>query len=141
MDAEHGMSAGAASRMQAMLPSMLEALRGRVRRAQRRRAAVACAALVASILLVVWLRPPAQPSPAPVPGPVAAASGWVQLHDDPQVLARCELATVARASWWVGDDELQTLLREADRPPGLVRVGERVFVGVGAIDPWPDESP
>lgn len=141
MDAEHGMSAGAATRMRAMLPSMLASLRGRARRAQRRRAAVACAALVASILLVVWLRPPAQPSPRHGPVPVAASPGWSEVNDDPQVLARCELATVARASWWVGDDELQTLLREADRPPGLVRVGDRVFVGVGAIDPWPGESP
>jgi hypothetical protein len=46
-----------------------------------------------------------------------------------------------RPAGFVDDDELQGLLRDADRPAGLVRVGERVLVAAAAVDPWPGERP
>jgi hypothetical protein len=49
---------------------------------------------------------------------------------------------VAAPAWTiVRDDELQGLLGDAARPAGLVRAGERVFVAVAAVDPWPGDSP
>lgn len=138
MAAEHELSAAAAQRMETLLPALLDTLRARVRRARRRRAAVAAALLVLpALLLTLWRRDPAVPSIAPV----AAAPGWTEVRDDPGVRARCEVATVVRSAWFVGDDEVQELLRAASKPAGLVRSGDRVFVSAAALDPWPGGAP
>lgn len=142
MGAEHELGAAARQRMDALLPELLGTLRARMRRARRRRAFAALVLLAVPVL--GWsLVGSAPTSTASNPSPVApfAANGWSEVHDDAGVLARCEVVAVARASWFAGDDELQALLRLADRPSGLVRAGSRLFVPADAVDPWPAEAP
>lgn len=145
MVAEHELSAAAAQRMEALLPELLGTLRARRRRARRRRAAVAAALLVLPALLSIPGRSaPVDSSREPVPAALArapAAPAWVELRDDPSVLARCEVATVVRSAWFVDDDEMQALLLAAEKPAGLVRSGSRVFVSAAALDPWPSLAP
>lgn len=147
MAAEHDLGAMARQRMDALLPELLGTLRARVRRARRRR--MLAALVLVAIPAVSWPllgSPSGTPSSAPpgtptVPAAAVANVGWSEVHDDAGVLARCEVVAVARASWFAGDAELQGLLREADKPAGLVRAGERVFVRADAIDPWPALAP
>jgi hypothetical protein len=139
MAAEHELSARAAQRRDALLPDLLDSLRGRVRRARRRRLTLAAVALVLLAVLLPW-------SPADVPAarptaPLATGPAWTECRDDPDVVGRCTVATVVRGAWFVGDDDLQALLHDADRPAGLVRTGARVLVAAAAVDPWPGETP
>lgn len=138
MAAEHELSALAAQRRDALLPDLLDSLRGRMRRARRRRLAVATATLASLTLLLSW--PSSRPA-SPSSVPFAAAGSWTECRDDAGVAARCTVATVVRADWFVGDDDLQALLRRGDRPAGLVRAGDRVLVAAAAVDPWPGEAP
>ncbi len=125
-------------RMAALLPELLLALRRRTRRARCRRLAVAALVAAAPACWLAWLL--TGPGDA-VPAAPVAAPAWTIVRDDPGVLARCSVAPAVRPAWFVGDDELQGLLGDAARPSGLVRAGERVFVAVAAIDPWPGDSP
>ena len=127
-----------AQRMAALLPELLQTLRLRARRARRRRLAVAGLIAAAPACWLAWLL--AGPGAA-VPATPAAEPAWTVVRDDPDVLARCTVATVVRPAWFVGDDELQDLLGAAAKPAGLVRAGDRVFVAAAAIDPWPGERP
>jgi hypothetical protein len=83
-----------------------------------RRRRLAVAALVAAAP-ACWLAWPFTVADDAVPATPVAAPAW----------------TIVR------DDELQGLLGDAARPAGLVLAGERVFVAVAAVDPWPGESP
>jgi hypothetical protein len=140
MEHELELSALATARRDAWLPALLAALRARRRRRQRRRAAVAGVALVVGAFAVWQASTPgaAAPSPALPPSPSAPiAGGWQVVGDDATVLARCEVRDQARASWWLGDDELRAELRAAARPDGCVRIGDRVLVRPSAVDAFP----
>ncbi len=137
---EHELGPVGQARMAALLPDLLATLRRRRRRAQVRRAVVV--AVVALLPGVAWLAaaralaglPPVDPI-----GPLASVATMV--HDDPSILARCEVRDIARAEWWLSDAALQETLRAVDRPDGLVRTADRVFVAAAAIDPFPSTAP
>lgn len=137
MVAEPELSPLARQRMAAQLPALLVVVRARRRRRLVRRAALALVALALPGL--GWLLASAPTTPPPAPG-VAAAPAWVVVHDDPTILARCEVQPAVRPDWLLTDDGLQAELRAADRPDGLVRTGGVVLVSAAAVDPWPERS-
>lgn len=138
-DAGEGrLSAAAQARLQADLPGLLAALRGRRRRRQTVRAAVATLLLVSGAAMV--FRSGGAPTVVPVL-PDGTAPRCTIVRDDPQVLARLAVPTTVRAEWFVDDAGLQALLRAADRPDGLVRVDRQVLVSAEAVDPFPELQP
>lgn len=143
MEAERRLSAAAQARQAALLPGLLREVRARRRRRYVRRAALA--ALLVAGSAFAWAASAHTPSRDQVhgdaPREVAAAPHWTTVHDDPAILARCEVASHERPEWLLTDEALGTALRAADRPDGLVRANGHVFVDPAAIDPWPGESP
>jgi len=130
----------AVQRQQAMLPSLL----GAVRQRRQRRRAVRTAALLSAVVLVAllvrpWLQAPQRADERPREAAQPAFPSWSTLHDDPTVLARCEVRPAVRAEWFVDDARLHDLLAAADREAGLVRAGGRVRVSAAAIDRWGSE--
>ncbi|MBL9078292.1 MAG: hypothetical protein JNL08_12355 [Planctomycetes bacterium] len=125
----------AQARRTAALPGLLAAVRWRRRRRRLLRAAAGLL-LAAAAVGVAWPRPPVDPGQ-----PVAPSPAWRVVATDPTVLARCSAVTVVRPEWWIDDDGLQRLLREDDRPDGLVRTGGRVLVNRAAVDPFPVLQP
>jgi hypothetical protein len=106
------------------------------------RGAVA-ALFVAAVAAVALSRGGAGPGPSnPRRGSTAAGSPFCAiLHDDPGVVDRCTVVSTVRTAWLLDDDGLRELLRQAERPDGLVRVTDRVFVAAAAVDPFPVTSP
>lgn len=137
MEAER-LSPTARARMAALLPELLGEVRARRRRRHARRAAVLVLAAACYLLAWPWRRgePPRDERPE-----VASAPRWTVVHDDPTILSRCEVANRDRPEWRLTDDALRAELRAAQRPDGVVRAGDRVFVSASAVDPWPGESP
>ncbi len=133
---ESALSAGARERRDALLPQLLGAVRSRRR---RRRTAQSVAVTFAAAVAILWWWPlggvVSDPRPPAPPMDVA----WTVVHDDPTTLQRCRVETVVRAEWFVDDAGLRSLLAEAGRPSGTVRVGGLLAVSPAAIDPWPGE--
>ena len=135
---DHSLSALAAARRQQMLPELLTAVRRRRRRRHKSRAAAVVAVVVMAVL---WADPFAgQETVAPSPPATEAQASWETFRDDAALVARCRVATVTRAEWFVDDDGLQQLLTGSGRDAGLVRRGGHVQVSAAAIDPWPGRS-
>lgn len=135
----------ARARRDAMLPGLLAAVRWRRR---RHRAARAGAVVLLFGLVALWRWPGGEPTGAPTAPAVTpsiaapiAASAWQRVPNVPDIVARCSVATTARAEWFVDDHELQRLLRDDDRPSGLVRTRGEVLVSAAAIDPFPTLAP
>lgn len=132
------LSPEALARFRAGLPVLLQALRGR-----RRRRAAARGGLVAFGIAAIAAVVLARGTPWPKGGGSAdpAAPFCVVVRDDPAIVSRCTVPNGERAEWFVDDDTLRALLQAADRPDGLVRVADRVFVAAAAVDPFPSTSP
>ena len=124
--------------MEADLPGLLGAVRRRRRRRQVVRAAAA--AVVLGGVLAVWAFAAWQPWNTH-DAPREPAARWSVVAVDPGVVARCTAPTVVREEWFVDDYELQQLLRDAERPDGLVRVRGQVLVSSDAVDPFPELAP
>jgi hypothetical protein len=136
--AEHGffLSEAARTRQRADLPRLLSAVRWR-----RRRRRLAQGAAVTMAVAALWFAFGLGAGPAGPgrPSETVNAPRWTVVHDDPGVLARCTVPTVERSEWWIDDAGLRALLREAERPDGIVRVRGQVLVSADAVDPFPLE--
>lgn len=161
MERNQEMSPLARQRMAAMLPEMLGAVRWR----RRRRHIVNGSVLAVAAVLLIGYWPTDDRSLSPVgpmvSGPMVSGpmvggpgAGAAQQSGDQQSGARttvvCEVfgdlpGVVDRyratggsyTEWFVGDEELQSFLREAQRPHGIVRVSGKVTVTAAALDPFP----
>jgi len=137
MHSEREMSPLAQTRMAEMLPQLVGAVRWR----RRRRRALQVGAVAAALWLAFTLWPDrGDPVRQIVPGPPSRTSICEVVRDVPDVLAKYRYQPVARAEWFIGDEELQQFLSEGERPSGIVRVGSRVTVVRSAIDPFPADQ-
>ena len=119
-----------AARRAAMLPGLLTLVRRRRRRRLAARTALAAAAIGLVGLALQMLRGDGlgrQFVEAPW-------TTWTVIRDDASVLERLGVAATVRDEWFVDDGALRTLLDEAQRPSGTVRVGDQLFVAAGVVD-------
>lgn len=115
-------------RREAMLVELTAAMR-RIharRRLVRRAAAVAALGLAAAGLWTIGLRPPAAPGPIPTPA-----------HRAVTVVGPAQRTHVIRA---IDDRGLIELLREIDRPAGLIRSEGRAWISGRVTDAELDAS-
>jgi hypothetical protein len=135
-ESTHDLSLAAESRMRAMLPELLGAVRWR----RRRRYAVRAGGVAAVVAFAVVLWPRGDGAQrggrnTPVdPAPRVAICEVVRT--DPRV-AQWRVASAVPAEWYLDDDGLQAMLREGQRPDGIVRVRDKVLVASAAVDPFP----
>ncbi|MBL8755848.1 MAG: hypothetical protein JNK15_21305, partial [Planctomycetes bacterium] len=134
------MSAAAQERMHAGLPDLLAEVRARRRRRRALRAGVGLV-FVGLVVRTFWPEGAAPPPAAAPDRSVAAVPTPEIVGDDPTVLARCLLPTHERPDWFVDDEGLRGLLRAADLPDGLVRIGKRVTFAAGVVAASVSEAP
>ena len=133
LGADDSLGALARARKAAGLAPLLLVVR---RRRRRRRAVQAATVVLLAALSLRFLLPSPDAAAVALREPIATAPDG----REPFVLERLMVPTTVRAEWFVDDPELQQLLRDAGRPAGLVRIGERVQVDAAAVDPWPAAS-
>lgn len=127
-----------AERRAAMLAPMVAAVRRRRHRRQALRAALAVA--VVALGFATWrsFAPRAAATPSvPLLAPVTCQVVAV----DPTVMNRLTVATTVRTEWFVDDRALANLLAAAQRPSGLVRSRDTVWVVASAVDPIRGDLP
>jgi hypothetical protein len=151
MERDLEMSSLAQKRKAALLPELLGAVRGRRRRRVATRVTVVAG--MALLLISYW---PAMVVPgidsrqaggdaalqvANTDGLGPSSSGepfaCEVVHDIPGVVQRYRSVIQDHQDWFVNDAELQSILRAAGRPAGIMRIAGKVTVARGALDPLP----
>ena len=114
----------------------------RRRRAQRTAAASACMVvlLIGLSLLAMPAREPATDSPPMVKAPEPAPkTSIVFVRTDPSVLQRFAARPTSRTVL-LDDEALLDELAAMNRPAGLIRVGDRVWLTADVVDARPDRA-
>jgi hypothetical protein len=125
------------------------------RRRRRTKARIAAAAVLTlgalALTLLATRAAPTTPSPSLTPAPTLTRSGptpapahhlLVQyIHTDLAALERARITTQAiPPAALIDDDQLQDLLRESGRDPGLIRVGNRIVLSSDLSAECPAET-
>jgi len=151
MERDQEMSSLAEQRKATMLPELLGAVRGR----RRRRVATRGAVVAGMALLLISYWPSmwgsvaddmqaggdaaSQLANAGDLGPSPAAEPFVceVVRNIPGVVQRYRAVIPQRQDWFIGDEQLQDILRADGRPDGIMRIAGKVVVASGAVDPFP----
>jgi hypothetical protein len=128
-------------RRQAMGAELRRAIAHRRQRRRARRAALGIALLLALVWLGSGLGSPPRRDPQQVvenPPPSLQHMDFVEVRNQGDVLARyCTPLAPPQPALLIDDEELLRLLVAANRPTGLIRTADRVFLTAKVTDDLP----